>query len=990
MKKKNMMKKKLMSLLLALCIAVSLLPGISITADAASYDGEYSGTITGVITLQSGTYLLNKCAITGKTGENGIAIAGGATVTLYIKDSNSVKAGAPAKLGDGGKAGILVPEGATLYILPINGLNGSLSVSGGNGGNGGNGYNGKDEPKGIAVKGGVGAGGGGAAIGTDGGAGGVGGGKEVTIWGLQTRQITASEGGDGQNALTPGTVVIDSALWIGLTPGTGGEAGNGGDGGNGSQGDDGYYGGDGGGGGGGSAYAGAKLGTGGGAGGGGGSGGRGGKNDGITWAAASGAGGGGGGQGTDKNGGGGGGGSAAVYVSTAIVPLEWGGTGGESNLDGKDGGNLLGFGAFRRWAYGGKGGTASQDLTNGTTNTPGGGGKGGKVDNRISDDNIKLATGNNGENGGKRANAAVNYTTVIFKNGENIDKLFTVPTGSTIGELPGIIATGHQVFNGWYIGSKKITKDTKTSGYLMTVNASFTYSPHVWEYSLLTSDGQPDQIAVKCLTSGCEYFGAYRLLNADASGCAKTYDGLPANAVTITNAITPVTGEQPVITYSCTGWSGDTPPADAGDYTVTISLGGVSIERKFTISKAELTVSPSGDSIATGAQMPTPFVIYSGFKNGETPATAVTGTAPSIKIYTDSKKTAELTETGKAGVYPVAFVNGTGSLSAKNYDIVYSDKDSSLVISGETMYKLTMIYGDDEGKYANGTGYLNGTVNGVNINGLTYAPAGTFISIYTTPDDGYTDARWFLNDAINSNDRRVFDMPAKDTVVRVDFEFPFYMVRFEVENDYGSIKFNGITPKSQLLQSRKSYTLTACPKDGYRFVRWETNPANIVNSDGTFIMPYCDFSVKAVYEAIPYAVTAITDGGGSASASAETAAVGTEITLNASPDTGYRFKEWEVVSGDVTVTDNVFVMPASNVTVKAVFEPVSYNVTVSGDDNGSVTSNVASAFAGENIVLEAVPKENCIFVGWYVPSGNVTITNNQFVMPCGDVEVQGV
>ena len=37
-------------------------------------------------------------------------------------------------------------------------------------------------------------------------------------------------------------------------------------------------------------------------------------------------------------------------------------------------------------------------------------------------------------------------------------------------------------------------------------------------------------------------------------------------------------------------------------------------------------------------------------------------------------------------------------------------------------------------------------------------------------------------------------MPDQDTIVSADFEFPFYTVQFEVENDYGSIKFNGDTP----------------------------------------------------------------------------------------------------------------------------------------------------------------------------------------------------
>ena len=63
-----------------------------------------------------------------------------------------------------------------------------------------------------------------------------------------------------------------------------------------------------------------------------------------------------------------------------------------------------------------------------------------------------------------------------------------------------------------------------------------------------------------------------------------------------------------------------------------------------------------------------------------------------------------------------------------------------------------------------------------------------------------------------------------------------------------------------------------------------------------------------------------TDGNGTASASHAKAIVGTEITLTATPKTGYHFKEWQVISGSVTIKDNKFIMPSANVEVKAIFE----------------------------------------------------------------------
>ena len=50
------------------------------------------------------------------------------------------------------------------------------------------------------------------------------------------------------------------------------------------------------------------------------------------------------------------------------------------------------------------------------------------------------------------------------------------------------------------------------------------------------------------------------------------------------------------------------------------------------------------------------------------------------------------------------------------------------------------------------------------------------------------------------------------------------------------------------------------------------------------------------------------------------AVAGTEIRLTATPNTGYHFKEWQVMSGGVTIMDDKFTMPDGNVEVKAIFE----------------------------------------------------------------------
>ena len=69
-----------------------------------------------------------------------------------------------------------------------------------------------------------------------------------------------------------------------------------------------------------------------------------------------------------------------------------------------------------------------------------------------------------------------------------------------------------------------------------------------------------------------------------------------------------------------------------------------------------------------------------------------------------------------------------------------------------------------------------------------------------------------------------------------------------------------------------------------------------------------------------YAVTVTTDGNGTASADLAAAAAGTNISLSATPNTGYHFKEWQVVSGGVTIENDKFIMPDGDVEIKAIFE----------------------------------------------------------------------
>jgi len=163
-------------------------------------------------------------------------------------------------------------------------------------------------------------------------------------------------------------------------------------------------------------------------------------------------------------------------------------------------------------------------------------------------------------------------------------------------------------------------------------------------------------------------------------------------------------------------------------------------------------------------------------------------------------------------------------------------------------------------------------------------------------------------------------------------------------------------------------------------------------ADGSGKSATCSVTVNAKPT---YTITAVVvpEGAGSVkvndSGTSATVVESSEVTLTATASEGYRFVDW--VEGDQTVsTDATYIFTATgDRTLTARFEKL-YTVTVSPAEGGTATADKTTAAAGETITLTATPSSGYYFVEWKVVSGTVSIQNNKFTMPAGDVEVQAV
>ena len=132
-----------------------------------------------------------------------------------------------------------------------------------------------------------------------------------------------------------------------------------------------------------------------------------------------------------------------------------------------------------------------------------------------------------------------------------------------------------------------------------------------------------------------------------------------------------------------------------------------------------------------------------------------------------------------------------------------------------------------------------------------------------------------------------------------------------------------------------------------------------------------------------FTVTVTSGGNGTASASHVKAVASTEITLTAKPNTGYHFKEWQVISGGVTIKDDKFTMPSANVEVKAIFEkdappaPTEFIVTFDAGDGTPSDGSMTTTNQKLTSLPSASRSGSYSFDGWYTEKrGGTKITTD--------------
>lgn len=193
------------------------------------------------------------------------------------------------------------------------------------------------------------------------------------------------------------------------------------------------------------------------------------------------------------------------------------------------------------------------------------------------------------------------------------------------------------------------------------------------------------------------------------------------------------------------------------------------------------------------------------------------------------------------------------------------------------------------------------------------------------------------------------------------------------------------SPGDHLYTSGESVSITATAASGYTFVRWNAgggvSVANPTAANTTMTVNLGGGTLCPQFAPIPYTVTICTPTNGTVSPSPgdHIYDYGSTISIQATPASCYRFKQWSFTGG-VTVTNptgaNTTMKVTGNGNVCPVFEKITYTVTVGTPTNGMVFPNPGEHTydCGSSVVIDATPAAGCRFARWSF-GGGVSVAN---------------
>ncbi len=284
---------------------------------------------------------------------------------------------------------------------------------------------------------------------------------------------------------------------------------------------------------------------------------------------------------------------------------------------------------------------------------------------------------------------------------------------------------------------------------------------------------------------------------------------------------------------------------------------------------------------------------------------------------------------------------------------------------------------------------VNPSENGSIVPDKTTANVGDLITLTVNPNATYKLRDLIIKNGDSLVARQVkgntvtFTMPAGNVTISATFAQNVNAVNIN-PTENGNVS---ATPVNAL--EGAEVVLTVSPTTGYKLkslkVMFGETEISVV--DNKFTMPAGEVTVIATFEIIDYTISKEETANGSFEVSKTTANYNDEITITVAPATGYELDQ--ILVDEEEITGTTFTMPAKDVTVKVTFKAINFTITREGTSEAHGTYEIQDeAKYGEEVTITENTEEGYEAVFTVMCNGTpVTVTNNKFIMPAGNVTI---
>lgn len=378
----------------------------------------------------------------------------------------------------------------------------------------------------------------------------------------------------------------------------------------------------------------------------------------------------------------------------------------------------------------------------------------------------------------------------------------------------------------------------------------------------------------------------------------------------------------------------------AGEATVTATTA----EGGFT---ADCDVTVTAEVRVTGVRISSSKLNMTVGASSNLTATVEPGNASNKTVNWNSSDTSVATVDANGRV--IARAAGTAAISAVTEDNGKIATCTVNVTAPTSTYTITV---------RAGTG---GTVSG----GGTYQKDSN-ATVTATPGSGYAFDGWYENNVRQTTSQSyTFKVTQNRTL-----EARFTLTSASSYTITAKAATGGTVTGGKTYTTGTTATVTATAKSGYTFEGWYEGSSRVSTNRSYSFTVNKNRTLEARFKTT---ITARAASGGTVSGGG-TYKVGDTATLEANPKSGYKFQGWYESGSRVTTSRTLKFTVTKARTLEARFTSSSgttYRITATAGTGGTVTGG-GNYVKNELVTLEAFPKDDYEFDGWYEGSTHVS------------------